>query len=143
MSTNAMPKLKSGNETKSQLVAVRVPAKLRHGLDVIARANGVSTTDAVLLAIRHYLESKVIRTATATSDTVDKLDAVADITWANTEAGRFLRMASSFPILLNDRENELLFKILEDSSLHESDGMLITGVPISEAKLAMRWDELQ
>lgn len=138
-----MPKLKSGNETKSQLVAVRVPAKLRHGLDVIARANGVSTTDAVLLAIRHYLASRVIRTATATADTSNDLDAVADITWANTEAGRFLRMASRFPILLNDREHELLFKIIEDSSLHDPEGMWVSGVPISEAKLAMRWDKLQ
>lgn len=134
-----MPKLKPGNETKSQLVALRMPAKLRHGLDVIARANGVSTTDAVLLAIRHYLESKVIRTATATVDTADSLEAVADITWANTEAGRFLRMASRYPILLTDHENDLLFKVMEDEQLHDPEGMMVSGVPISEAKLIDGW----
>ena len=138
-----MPKLKPGNETKSQLVALRMPAKLRHGLDVIARANGVSTTDAVLLAIRHYLESKVIRTATAKVDTSDSLEAVADITWANTEAGRFLRMASRWPILLTDHENGLLFKIMDDKQLHDPEGMMVSGVPISEAKIIAGWDKLQ
>ena len=129
-------------ETKSEFVAARMPPRLRHGLDVIARANGLTTTNAIAYVIRHFLQTKDVRTPNREGDGPETLEAVADATWASDEAGRFLRLASLYPDLLMDHERELLACVVRDESLRDSTGIVLGGVGISPELLRDRWEAL-
>lgn len=128
--------------TKSELIAVRMPARLKHGLDLIGRVNELNTTNSVAFAIRHFLQSKELRTRCADGVLVESLESVAEATWASDEIGRFLLLASKYPQLLGEHENALLKVVLADERLRSLDGILMSEARISEEKVREHWAEL-
>lgn len=140
----AMPKLKRGTESKSELVTVRMHPKLRFGLELIERAGSISTTEAVSNAIKQMLRSLQIVTATPEGVSKKQLEDVAELTWTKDEIGRFLNIASICPTLLLEHEHALLQTIISDPQLRSEgdDGIELAGVRISEPRLRASWESL-
>lgn len=139
-----MPRLKAGTVQRSEVVNVRMKPKLRFGLELIARANSAKTTEAVEIAIQQALASIKVLTATGEETTLKALEDIVELTWAKDEVGRFLNLAINCPLLLLEKELDLLNRILAAPMLRNEDNTTIElmGVRISEALLREHWDEL-
>lgn len=138
-----MPRLKAGTVQRSEVVNVRMKPKLRFGLELIARANSAKTTEAVEIAIQQALTSIKVLTATRDGATLKALEDIVELTWAKDEVGRFLNLALNCPLLLLEKELDLLNRILADPRLSTEDNSTIDlmGARISEARLREHWDE--
>lgn len=138
-----MPRLKAGTVQRSEVVNVRMKPKLRFGLELIARANAAKTTEAVEIAIQQALASIKVLTATGDGTTLRALEEIVELTWAKDEVGRFLNLATNCPLLLLEKEHNLLQTILADPRLSVEDNSTIDvmGIRISEARLREYWEE--
>lgn len=138
-----MPRLKAGTVQRSEVVNVRMKPKLRFGLELIARANSAKTTEAVEIAIQQALASIKVLTATGDGTTLKALEDIVELTWAKDEVGRFLNLALNCPLLLLEKELDLLNRILAAPMLRTEDNTTIDlmGTRISEALLREHWED--
>jgi hypothetical protein len=137
-----MPKLKKGSEKKSSTVAFRMPERQRHGLDIIARACGLSTTNAIAFAIRSLLQSRGITGPVSRAEKDVTLERIAEDTFDGDELMRVLKLANDYPQLLRPHEKEFIRQVLANPQFRDPDGFLIEKIGISIEQVRVEWDML-
>lgn len=102
-----MPKLKH-KKPKTGVISVRVDPKLRYGLDLAARQQHISVSDAVVQAVAAYLASKGLM-----DKQEDKNLPLLDLIWDESESKRIVNLAQKLPSLAS-REDIMLFSLFKD-----------------------------
>lgn len=103
-----MPKLKH-KKPKSGVIHARIDPKLRYGLDLVARQQHFSVSDAIVQAVVAYLDSKGISTRSA-----GKTLSVLDQLWSEKQITRIGNLTRLVPQLAT-AEDFMIIEIVSNA----------------------------
>lgn len=126
-----MPKLKH-KKPKTGVISVRVDPKLRYGLDLAARQQHISVSDAVVQAVVGYLESKGLMERQP-----GEIETLLDKLWNESETARIENLFNLAPGLMTGEEKAIWLTI---SKLREK--LADTAAEAGEEEVALRPNQL-
>ena len=134
------------DDSRSEIVTVRVHPKMRYGLELIARKAGMSLSDVALLTLGRLTETD------SNKPQIKKLrgdltpDLLEDL-WHADPIERFVRLAILGNDLLTDSERKIWNRIIKDPRFwnpaydpHAEGGELFRYLDLKE--LRDKWDEV-
>lgn len=90
-------------KTKTELISVRVPPKLRYGLELVARKKGLTLSEAMMRAAEAYLEADGIA-----AKQQGEMQSTLDRVWHENELVRLVYLFEIAPNLLTKEENDII-----------------------------------
>lgn len=142
-------KQKGGKLSRTEVVQVRLSARLRYGTEIAARANKRTLSSLIEwsvensledIEISHLIDKKLFRDGGKSPPQV--LPELLKVVWHIDEAVRFTRLARAAPLLLSTEE-ELIWDFICDEPLFWKDPPdTIMRRPFTKLICAM-WSELQ
>jgi hypothetical protein len=102
---------------RTETVGVRLPPKLRYGLVLVARKNGLTLSEAMMRALETYLENDGIgakpKEQGAMLSSLDRL-------WSESHAQRILRLVEHAPELASSHEHKIA-AVLRECGITEGE----------------------